>query len=143
MSMRQAAKCAEKVGLTPIKRMAYRYTFHPDPYYIKEVREFFEDLEEDEVETKNFIPVIVAEAIEGETEREVVLNLYNGIENFGDLFLQMSFTIKINATLFDVESYITWLVFTNIGNFCWDDPLGELEYSLYGWGEEDDEDEDE
>ena len=48
--MRQTAKCAEKVGLKPIKKMAYRYTFHPDPYYIKEIREFFEDLEEDDVD---------------------------------------------------------------------------------------------
>lgn len=91
--------------------------------------------------TKNYIPVIVAEAIEGKTEKEIIVNLYNGLENFGDLFIQMSFAIKNNTSLFDVESYITWLVFTNIGNFCWDDPLGELEYSLYGWANEEDEEE--
>ena len=141
MAMRQTAKYAEKVGLKPIKKMAYRYTFHPDPYYIKEIREFFEDLEEDDVETENYIPVIVAEAIEGKSEKEIIVNLYNGLENFGDLFIQMSFAIKNNTSLFDVESYITWLVFTNIGNFCWDDPLGELEYSLYGWENEEDEEE--
>lgn len=135
----ETLECAEKVGLRPEKKVTFKYIFRPNPYYIKEIRELFDDFEEDDIDTKRFVPVIVVETTTGNKPNEIIVDIKNGIENLGSLYLQMSIGIKVISPLFDIEAYVTWAVFNNIGNFCWEDALGELEYAIYGEGEEDEE----